>query len=32
MADAQTVGFLGLGVMGSAMARNLVVAGHEVVA
>jgi 2-hydroxy-3-oxopropionate reductase len=32
MADAQTVGFLGLGVMGSAMARNLVLAGHEVVA
>ncbi len=32
MADAQTVGFLGLGVMGSAMARNLVMAGHEVIA
>jgi len=32
MADERTIGFIGLGVMGSAMARNLVVAGHEVVA
>lgn len=32
MADERTIGFIGLGVMGAAMARNLVAAGHEVVA
>src|ERR1700748_2403847 len=30
--DERVIGFLGLGVMGSAMARNLVAAGHEVLA
>src|SRR5882757_7689440 len=28
----RTIGFLGLGVMGAPMARNLLAAGHEVVA
>src|ERR1700759_5362650 len=30
-ASAGTVGFIGLGVMGAPMARNLLAAGHEVV-
>jgi 2-hydroxy-3-oxopropionate reductase len=30
--DAQTIGFLGLGVMGAPMARNLLAAGNDVVA
>jgi 3-hydroxyisobutyrate dehydrogenase len=29
---ATTIGFIGLGVMGAPMARNLLAAGHEVVA
>jgi 2-hydroxy-3-oxopropionate reductase len=32
MADQQRIGFIGLGVMGGPMARNLIAAGHEVVA
>jgi len=32
MADGQTLGFIGLGSMGSAMARRLVEAGHDVLA
>ncbi len=31
MADRETVGFVGLGIMGKPMARNLVEAGYEVV-
>lgn len=31
-ADHPTIGFIGLGVMGAPMARNLLAAGHEVVA
>jgi 2-hydroxy-3-oxopropionate reductase len=30
--DGQRIGFIGLGVMGAPMARNLLAAGHEVVA
>ena len=30
--DRRTIGFLGLGVMGAPMARNLLAAGHQVVA
>ena len=29
--SAQKIGFIGLGIMGAPMARNLVAAGHEVV-
>ncbi|HJZ34964.1 MAG TPA: NAD(P)-binding domain-containing protein, partial [Solirubrobacterales bacterium] len=30
--EAKTIGFIGLGVMGAPMARNLLAAGYEVVA